>query len=201
MVAGAHTAYVRQRINGQPASAAASVSYTISATVEQSVTSMVSLATANARSSLGVSQYDMTIKNTSSATIYAPLRIEVATVTSASGRVTVANADNGQGGAEASWDYSTKLGADNALTANEISIARTLKFNNPNNEAFTVTFNVIGNIDRGAAAGAAAVVAAARVRQRASLPEEVRRCGREARRLPLARGPRTLSVHHQGRPA
>ena len=38
----------------------------------------------------------------------------------------MANADNGQGGVGASWDYSTKLGADNALTANEISIARTL---------------------------------------------------------------------------
>jgi hypothetical protein len=53
----------------------------------------------------------------------------------------------------ARWDYSTKLGADNALTANEISLARTLKFNNPNNEAFTVNFNVIGNVDRAAAGG------------------------------------------------
>jgi uncharacterized membrane protein YgcG len=95
----------------------------------------------------------MTIKNTSTATIYAPLRIEVATITSASGRVTVANADNGQSGVGASWDYSTKLGADNAITANETSIARTLKFNNPNNEAFTVTFNVIGNVDRSSATG------------------------------------------------
>jgi hypothetical protein len=153
MVAGAHTAYVRQRLDGQTAAAVASVSYTISATVEQSVTSMVSLATANARSSLGVSQYDMTIKNTSTATIYAPLRIEVASIASASGRVTVANADNGQSGAGASWDYSTRLGTDNALTANETSIARTLRFNNPNNEAFTVTFNVIGNVDRSSAAG------------------------------------------------
>jgi hypothetical protein len=153
MVAGAHTAYVRQRLNGQTAAAVASVSYTISATVEQSVTSMVSLATANARSSPGVSQYDMTIKNTSTATIYAPLRIEVASIASASGRVTVANADNGQSGAGASWDYSTRLGTDNALTANEISIARTLRFTNPNNEAFTVTFNVIGNVDRSSAAG------------------------------------------------
>ena len=98
-----------------------SVSYTVSPTIEQSVTSMVSLATANARSSLGVSQYDMTIKNTSTATIYAPMRIEVASITSASGRVTVANADNGKTGAGAAWDYSTKLGTDNALTSNEIS--------------------------------------------------------------------------------
>src|SRR5205807_8913299 len=107
LVVGAHTAYVRQRINGLASSAVASVSFTISPNVEQSVTSMVSFATANVRSSGGVSQYDMTIKNTSTATIYAPMRIEVASITSASGRVTVANADNGKTGAGALWDYST----------------------------------------------------------------------------------------------
>jgi PKD repeat protein len=153
LFAGAHTAYVRQRLNGQPTSAVVSVAYTVSATVEQSVTSLVSLATANARSSLGVTQYDMTIKNTSTATLYAPMRIEVASISSASGRVTVANADNGKTGAGASWDYSPKLGADNALTANEVSGPRTMKFNNPNNEVFTVNFNVIGNIDRSSAGG------------------------------------------------
>jgi uncharacterized membrane protein YgcG len=147
LVAGPHTAYVRQRVNGQ-SSTVVSVSYTVSATVAQSVTSMVSLAAANAKSSLGVSQYDITMKNISSATIYAPMSLQVASITSASGKVTVANADNGQTAAGASWDYSTKLGTDNALTANETCAARTLKFNNPNNEAFTVTFNVIGNLDR-----------------------------------------------------
>ena len=67
--------------------------------------------------------------------------------------ITVANSDNSKSGVGASWDYSTKLGTDNLLTANEISFPRTLKFNNPNNEAFTVTFNVIGNVDRAAAGG------------------------------------------------
>jgi hypothetical protein len=151
--AGAHTVYVRQRINGLAPSNVTSVSYIISSTVEQSVTSMVSLATSNARSSLGVSQYDMTMKDTSTETIFAPVRIEVASITSASGKVTVANADNGKSGIGASWDYSTKLGADNALTQNEVSAARTLKFNNPNNEPFTVTYNIVGNVDRAAAGG------------------------------------------------
>jgi hypothetical protein len=81
------------------------------------------------------------------------MRIEVASITSASGRVTVANADNGKTAAGAAWDYSTRLGIDNALTSNEFSAARNLRFNNPNNEAFTVTFNVIGNVDRSAAGG------------------------------------------------
>jgi hypothetical protein len=120
------------------------------------VTAMVSLATANPRSTGGVSQYDLTIRNTSSQTIYAPLRIEVASISSASGRVTVANADNGQAGAGAAWDYSSMLGPDNALTASETSAARTLKFNNPNNEAFTVNFRVVGYLDPQAAAAAAA---------------------------------------------
>ena len=38
LVAGPHTAYVRQRVNGQSASAVVSVAYTVSATVQQSVT-------------------------------------------------------------------------------------------------------------------------------------------------------------------
>jgi photosystem II stability/assembly factor-like uncharacterized protein len=120
------------------------------------VTSMVGLATANPRSSGGISQYDVTIKNVSSQAIYAPIRLEVASISSASGKVTVSNADNGQTGAGASWDYSTKLGADNALTSNETSGARTLKFNNPNNEAFTVNFRITGYLDPDAAAAAAA---------------------------------------------
>jgi hypothetical protein len=153
LVVGAHTAYVRQRINGRAPSGTVSVAFTVAATVEQSVTSMVSLTTSNARSSLGVSSYDMTIKNTSSATIFAPMRIEIASITSASGRVTVSNADNGMTGAGAAWDYSTKVGTDNALIANETSAARNLRFNNPNNEAFTVTFNGIGNVDRNVAGG------------------------------------------------
>jgi hypothetical protein len=70
--------------------------------------------------------------------------------------VTVANSDTPQTGAGASWDYSTKLGADNMLTSNEVSLARTLRFNNPNNEAFTVTFNVIGNLPRSSSSAAAA---------------------------------------------
>jgi hypothetical protein len=107
------------------------------------------MSTANARSSLGVSSYDLSMKNISTQSISAPMRIELASISSASGNVRVANADNALTGVGATWDYSTKLGADNTLTANEISGARNLKFTNPNNEPFTVTFNVIGNLPRG----------------------------------------------------
>src|SRR2546421_1267946 len=151
LVAGSHTAYVRQR-GGLGTSPVVSVAYTVSSTIEQSVTSMVTLTTSNAKSAAGVSQYDLTIKNNSTMTILPSLPVEVASITSASGRVTVANADNTKAGAGALWDYSAKLGSDNALTTNEVSLPRTLKFNNPNNEAFTVTLNVIGNLDRAALA-------------------------------------------------
>jgi hypothetical protein len=116
--------------------------------IEQNVNSMVTLQPSGAATVGTVSSFNMVIKNSSTQTIFAPLRIEVAGITSASGRVTVANAENGGTGAGAAWDYSTFIGADNALTANESSAPRSFKFNNPNKEAFTVTFNVIGNLAR-----------------------------------------------------
>ena len=115
---------------------------------------MVSFTTSNARSSGGISSYDMTMRNISSQTIFAPVRLEIASITSASNTVTAANADNGQAGAGAAWDYSTKLGADNALTANELSGAVNLRFNNPNNAAFTVVFRVIGGLARASGSSA-----------------------------------------------
>ncbi len=159
---GSHTIYARQRINGRGWSNVFTVPYTISESVERSVTSMVSLATSNTRSSGGLSQYDVAIKNNSNGTIFAPLRLQVASITSASGQVTVANADSGGNSAGALWDYSSTVGTDNALTATETSGARTLRFNNPSNEAFTVTFNVIGNLPRtsGGASGSSSTPAA-----------------------------------------
>src|SRR5207302_3405778 len=49
LVAGSHTAYVRQR-GGLGTSPVVSVSYTVSSTIEQSVTSIVTLTTSNAKS-------------------------------------------------------------------------------------------------------------------------------------------------------
>jgi hypothetical protein len=121
--------------------------------IEQNVNSMVTLQVTSPATVNGVSSYNLAMKNTSTQTIYASLRLEVASITSASGRVTVANADGGGNGMGATWDYSTSIGSDNALTAGETSAARTLRFNNPNKEAFTVTFNVIGNLARAPAGG------------------------------------------------
>ena len=68
--------------------------------------------------------------------------------------MTVANADNGLTGSAQPGITALKLGADNALTANEVSGAPNLRFNNPNNEAFTVVFRVIGGLARASGSSA-----------------------------------------------
>lgn len=150
-----HTFVKAQRDNGSPAATYVVTGNTAcSQFIEQNVNSMVTLQVTNPATVSGVSSYDLAMKNTSTQTIFASLRLEVASITSASGKVTVANADNSGGGAGAMWNYSSSIGSDNALTAGETSTARTLRFNNPNKEAFTVTFNVIGNLARAPGGGA-----------------------------------------------
>jgi hypothetical protein len=67
------------------------------------VNSLVALQITNQGTSAGISSYNLAIKDTSTQTIYTPLRVDVGQITSASGRVTVYNADNGQTGAGATW--------------------------------------------------------------------------------------------------
>jgi len=142
-----HTFVKAQTDNSYPAATYTVVgNTTCSQFIEQNVNSLVSLQPSNPGSASGVSSFNLAIKNASTQTIFVPLRIEVAQLTSASGKVTVKNADGGGTGAGALWDYSSYVGSDNILSAAEVSLPRTLKFNNPNNEAFTVTFNVIGNL-------------------------------------------------------
>jgi len=113
---------------------------------EQDVTSLVALQATSPNWSGGVSSFNLAIKDTSSQTIFTPLRVEVAQISSASGRVAASNSDNSLSGAGANWIYSDLVGGDNALSSAEVSGARLLKFRNPNNEAFTATFSVIGNL-------------------------------------------------------
>ena len=111
--------------------------------IDRNVSSLVSLQTSNPSSGGGISSYNLAMRNTSSENIVTPLRLEVAKISSTSGKVTIANADNGQGGVGGYWSYSNLVGADSTLTPSELSGLRNLKFNNPNNEAFTVTFSAI----------------------------------------------------------
>src|SRR6266404_9255537 len=151
-----HTFVKAQRDNGAPAA-----TYTIAGNVdcspliEQNVNSLVTLQASNPASAAGLSSFNLTMKNTSTQAIFTPLRVEVAQLTSTSGKVKVNNADNGGAGVGANWDYSNSVGIDNILSAAEVSGARTLKFTNASNESFTVTFDVIGNLVRSSGAGSA----------------------------------------------
>lgn len=155
MTPGTHHVYVRQRIEGREHSPVASVQFTLSQTIEQIINSLLSLETSNARFAGGVASYDLLLRNTSNETVFTPLRAEVLQLSSGSGKVTVANADNSLAGAGASWDYSTRVGADNLFSPGESTASRTLRFNNPGAEAFTVTFKVVGNMPRNSAGNAA----------------------------------------------
>jgi uncharacterized membrane protein YgcG len=144
-----HTFVKAQRDNGAPASTYMVVgNLDCSGLIEQNVNSLVNLLATNPGSTSGISSFNLAVNNTSTQTIFTPLRVEVAQLTSASGKVKVNNADNAGTGVGASWDFSNSVGLDNILSASETSAARGLKFTNPNNEAFTVTFNVIGNLAR-----------------------------------------------------
>jgi hypothetical protein len=66
----------------------------------------------------------------------------------------VANGDNGQTSAGADWDYSSKVGSDGVLSPGEVSGTRNLSFNNPSNETFTVTLNIVGNLARSSSSAA-----------------------------------------------
>ena len=149
ITAGAHTVYARQRIDGREASPVTTTNFTISQTVERNVTSLTALTARNTSVGAGVVSWEMLISNSSAQAIFTPLSLRVARITSASGNVTVANADNGQPGAGALFDFSGVTGADGALTAGELSGARRLRFNNPSNQAFTVDFEVLGYLLRG----------------------------------------------------
>jgi hypothetical protein len=150
---GAHTAYVRQRIAGRAASAAVSVAFTVSDKVERDVTSLVALDARNTSVLAGSVSYDLLVRNASAQAVYTPLAARVARLTSASGGVTVANADNGQTGAGASFDYGGAVGGDGTLSPSETTGARRLRFNNPSNEPFTVEFQVVGQLPRGTSVG------------------------------------------------
>ncbi|HEX8191130.1 MAG TPA: S8 family serine peptidase [Pyrinomonadaceae bacterium] len=130
-----------------PASAAKAVR--VDRRVEQDVTAAVEAAIADGTVSFagGVTEFDQTLRNTSSAALYAPLRFVVTSVQSNSGRVAVSNADNGGTGAAgspAAFDYSAAFGPD--FAPNELSGAKRLRFKNPATELFQFTAVVYAHV-------------------------------------------------------
>jgi hypothetical protein len=165
---GAHTLFARQRINGRDNSPVAAVTFTVSDTLERTVNTMVRLETANPRLVNSIASYDMRIRNASGEIIFTPLRAEVAALTSGSGRVTVANSDNGQPGVGAAWDYTNGVGGDGLLASGELSAARNLRFNNPNGEPFSLLVNTVGQLSRGSVSAPSSKEAAAAAKQQSA---------------------------------
>ncbi|MFL6274011.1 MAG: S8 family serine peptidase [Blastocatellia bacterium] len=128
-----------------PASAVQAVQ--VNRRLEADVTSLIQTAVANVSLAAGVFEFDQMLKNISSnQTILPPLRFNITAIQSTSGTVRVANADNGGNGVESSavFDYSNLLGADRALTVNEVSGSRHLKFSDAAAELFQFTAVVKG---------------------------------------------------------
>jgi hypothetical protein len=124
------------------------VPFEVLAKIRTDLTDRVALRASNAGYSGGVAAFDLRIENRAGETVFAPLHAEVVKLTSASGDVTVANADNGQTGPGATFAYDAKLGADGELTAGETSGAKRLKFNDPGGQPFTVDLAVEGHLAR-----------------------------------------------------
>ncbi|HLM56484.1 MAG TPA: S8 family serine peptidase [Pyrinomonadaceae bacterium] len=123
-----------------PSSAAQTVR--VERRVEQDVTALVEAAIVDGTFTLagGVTEFDQTLRNNSSSALYAPLQFVITSVQSNSGRVSVANADNGgagTGASPASFNYSGAAGDD--FAAGETSGAKRLRFTNPGSELFRVT--------------------------------------------------------------
>jgi hypothetical protein len=156
LTAGSHTIHARQRLDDGEPTPVASINFTVSATVERNVTGMTSLTARNTAVGAGVVSWEILIENLSAQTIFTPLSLKVARISSPSGSVTAANADNGQTGVGAQFNYSNVAGPNGSLLAGEMSGARRLRFNNPSNQPFTVDFEVVGHLLRGSSGAVAA---------------------------------------------
>jgi subtilisin family serine protease len=121
------------------------------------ITSAVETSLSNLSLSGGVFQLDLRMTNVSAEKYLPHLTLKVVRINSASGTVTVANADNGGAGTStspAAFDYSTRIGPEQEFAAGETSAARTLRFKDPRNELFTFDAQVTAY--RGATGAAAA---------------------------------------------
>jgi hypothetical protein len=104
----------------------------------------------------GVFRMDLNITNNSTSAYVPLVELNVVGITSASGTVSVKNADNGGNGRSPStaalFGYSNLLGADQEFTPGEITGSRTLQFNDPAAELFNIDV-VVTAFQRGAGGG------------------------------------------------
>ena len=120
------------------------------------ITSAISTAISNVSFSGGVFKMDLNITNNSTSAYVPLVELNIVGITSASGTVSVKNADNGGNGRSLSnaalFGYSNLLGADQEFTAAEITGNRTMQFNDPAAELFNIDV-VVTAFQRGAGGG------------------------------------------------
>jgi subtilisin family serine protease len=94
----------------------------------------------------GATQFDMKLVNKDVKTYLPRLSFRVVGISSTSGQVAAANADSGGDGRAvanaAVYDYSQRLGTDEAFSASEVSGAKTFRFSNPRGELFSIVAQV-----------------------------------------------------------
>ncbi len=127
------------------------------------ITSQAKTAISNVSLTGGVFALDLSLTNQSTSTYVPFVRLNVIGITSGSGTVRVANADNGGSGASPSnaalFDYSNQLGSDQLFSPAETSDKRTLRFTDSASEMFQFDVNVtafLANSSGGGGSSAAA---------------------------------------------
>jgi subtilisin family serine protease len=141
-VRGLHTGQIGLYVT--PASAAQTV--VVDRRTQADITSLVRATLSNITFTGGVFQLDQVLTNQATETFLPRLEMKVVRINSASGTVTVANADNGGSGVSATnaalFGYSNLIGAEQEFTPAETTGARTLRFNDPAAELFTYDMQV-----------------------------------------------------------
>lgn len=122
------------------------------------ITTQVSTAMSNVSFIGGVFKLDLNMKNNSTSSYIPLVELNIVGITSASGTVSVKNADNGGTGKSVSnaalFGYSSLLGTDEQFSGAEITGNRTLEFNDPAAELFSFDVMVTAFQSGGGGAGA-----------------------------------------------
>jgi len=121
---------------------------------------LVSTAISNVSFTGGVFTLDLNVKNNSTSSYVPLVELSVVKITSASGTVSVQNADNGGNGTSISnaamFGYSNLLGSDQIFSPAEITGSRTLRFNDSAAELFNFDVAVTAFQRTGSAGGGSA---------------------------------------------
>ncbi|MFQ5649327.1 MAG: lamin tail domain-containing protein [bacterium] len=91
-------------------------------------------------------KFDVRFENISAQALFAPFSVEILHLAPSPPAVTIDNADNGQTGATARFDYSALLGSDGTLTPGEKTGFKTWIFNDSSQVDFTVSVNAFGQL-------------------------------------------------------